>query len=196
MKSKSIAPLATLIAIGAMINFGPFTTAMAQPKPADAAWKTIVIDVACDANTMRMVGVDGDGLPVRGTTFIVDGKIYPANTIPLGDGFDIATPGDMGTWHCRGTFNFDWSEILAGKEPHVATIQQYHFGSPGDFLAPDSLRSEGMEGVHAAPHSSRVVYGGIGKFRGVIGEVKQETLGLNSTGLFNYRFTFKVRRGA
>jgi hypothetical protein len=197
MKSKLtyIRALAAVVAVGAIINSGSLTTANAQGRPADAAWTTIVIDVACDADTMRMVGAGVDG-PLRGTTFIVNGKIYPANTIPMGNGFDIDTPGDIGSWSCRGTFHFDRSEFLTGKQPHQATIQQYHFGAPGDFLAPDSLRSEGMEGVSSAPFTSRVVYGGTGEYRGVIGEVKQETLGRNSTGLFNFRFTFKVRRGA
>jgi hypothetical protein len=197
MKSirTKFAALAALVIVGALVSSGPVTTANAQGRPAEAAWHEIVIDVACDADTMRMVGVGADG-PLRGTTFIVNGNIYPGNTIPLGDGFDIDTPGDIGSWSCRGTFNFDRSEFAEGKEPHIASIQQYHFGAPGDLLAPDSLRSEGMEGVSIAPFSSRVVYGGTGQYRGVIGEVKQETLGRNSTGLFNFRFTFKVRRGA
>jgi hypothetical protein len=192
MKSKSIATLATLVAVGAMTNFGPFTTAMAEPQPAEAAWKTIVIDVACDGNSTRMVGLDANGAPARGTTFIFDGKVYPGNSIPMVDDFDYATPGDIGAWHCRGTFNFDWSEILAGKKPHVATLQSFYFGASGDLLAPDSLRCEGMEGGV----TSLVVFGGTGKYRAVIGEAKMETIGSNNTGNPNFRFTFKVRRGA
>jgi len=34
---------------------------------------------------------------------------------------------------------------------------------------------------------------GTGVYRGMTGEVKEELLGVNSTGLFNLRFTFTVR---
>ena len=55
----------------------------------------------------------------------------------------------------------------------------------------DSLMREGPEfGVT----THRVVLGGTGHYRGMIGEVKQETLGSNSTGFGNFRFTFTIRR--
>ena len=193
MKSilRHIATVAALAVLGAAISSGSISTT-AQAAPAEAAWEEIVIDVACDGYSTRMVGLGEDGFPARGTTFIFDGKIYPGNSIPTGPVFDYATQGDIGTWHCRGTFHLDWSEILTGKVPHVATIQHFYFGAPGDMLAPDSLRCEGMEGGV----TSLVVFGGTGKYRAVIGEAKMESIGSNNTGNPNFRFTFKVRRGA
>jgi hypothetical protein len=60
----------------------------------------------------------------------------------------------------------------------------------------NALFTEGNEGnVGVTTH--RTVTGGTGHFRGVIGEVRQETIGVNRNGapdgLFDLRFTFKVK---
>jgi hypothetical protein len=155
------------------------------------SWKEIVIDVACDGTTFRLnTASPADTGPVRGSTFIVNGKIYPGGTIPAGNGFDINTPGLIGTWVCRGAFNFSLSELLAGSAPGQSTTQSYLFSPTGSMAVDDSLASVGEEG---GVTTHRVVSGGTGVYRGLIGEVKQETLGLNSSGFFNFRFTFTVR---
>ena len=51
--------------------------------------------------------------------------------------------------------------------------------------------SEGQDSFNTASH--RVVFCGTGLYRGVIGEVQQETLGMNSAGFVNFRFTFTIR---
>ena len=54
----------------------------------------------------------------------------------------------------------------------------------------EALFSEGPE-FGATTH--RVVLGGTGRYRGVIGEVQEEQLGVNTTGFVNYRYTFTIR---
>jgi hypothetical protein len=158
------------------------------------SWRQIVIDVACDASTLVLNTVHpSDTGPVRGTTFIVNGKIYPGGTIPAGNGFDISTPGLIGTWVCRGAFNFSISEIMAGSAPGQSTTQGYLFSPTGSLAVDDSLVSVGEEG---GVTTHRVVSGGTGAYRGMIGEVKQEILGVNSSGLYNFRFTFTIRSAA
>ena len=66
----------------------------------------------------------------------------------------------------------------------------YLFSPTGSLDGEDSLMSEGPE-FGATTH--RVVLGGTGRYRGVIGEVQEETLGFNSTGFANKRFTFTIR---
>jgi hypothetical protein len=156
-----------------------------------SGWKHMVIDVACDASTLVLNTVSPtDTGPVRGTFFIVNGKIYPGGTIPDGNGFDINTPGLIGTWVCSGAFNFSISEIMSGSAPGQSTTQSYLFSPTGSLAVDDSLASVGEEG---GVTTHRVVPGGTGIYRGLIGEVKQEILGVNSSGLFNFRFTFTVR---
>jgi hypothetical protein len=157
----------------------------------NGVWHTMTIDVACDASTfaLNQAGPTDAG-PVRGSSFIVNGRIYRGGTIPAGNGFDINTPGRIGTWVCHGHFNFSIAEIQAGSAPAQSSTQSYLFSPTGDMAVDDSLASIGEEG---GVTTHRVVAGGTGIYRGVIGEVKQEVLGVNSSGLFNFRFTFTVR---
>lgn len=167
-----------------------------------SSYKTVVVDVACDARTYAATGLENvaaegeepDLQEVRGSTFIVNGIILPGYTIPKGDGFDFdaAAKKSRGKWVCRGTYNFSLAEIFGEAEevPHVSTTQHYLFGKKEGLVQRTMMVSEGNEGG-ATTH--RAITGGTGKYRGVIGEVKQEFLGLNSTGFENFRFTFKVK---
>jgi hypothetical protein len=156
------------------------------------SWKTIVIDVAMDARTEGHIKVNGaDTLLKRGYTFIINGKMYPGGTIPAGDGLDIDTLTDsIGTWLTRGTFNVDLSQLESGAHPALSSTEYYLFSSTGVSDGEEALFSEGPE-FGATTH--RVVLGGTGRYRGVIGEVQEETLGHNSTGFANQRYTFTIR---
>jgi hypothetical protein len=59
----------------------------------------------------------------------------------------------------------------------------------------NALFTEGLEGsVGTTTH--RVAVGGTGTFQGMVGHERQETIGLNlnGKGLFDIRFTFKLKR--
>ncbi len=151
---------------------------------------TVVLDVACDARTFRL----GNGrlLPEakRGDSFIVEGKIYPGGTIPPGGTLEApgtfnpdTAAGSTGKWVCRGTFNYDFSEILAGAHPHVFATQ-YFMLNDGRVLVSDGPEGGGVQ--------LRSIIGGMGGYRGAAGEVTEAPFGVNSTGLFNFRFTFKI----
>jgi hypothetical protein len=64
--------------------------------------------------------------------------------------------------------------LIAGSAPGQSTTQSYLFSPTGSMAVDDSLASVGEEG---GVTTHRVVSGGTGVFRGLIGEVKQETLG-------------------
>jgi hypothetical protein len=156
------------------------------------AEKALVLDVACDARTFRLNkgGTILDAL--RGDGFIVQGKIYPGNTIPRGGTLETpgpfnpdTAPGAIGTWVCRGTFFYDIVEIMSqGKEPHLFSTQ-FHVLDDGRTLIHD--------GPEGGPQV-RAIIGGMGDFSGASGEVFEEPLGTNSTGLFNIRFTIKIEK--
>ena len=148
-----------------------------------------MIDVANDSRSA--VPPIGGPPPKRGDTLLVNGKIYPGGTIAAGDGLDIDTlTGSIGTLSTRGTFNVDLSQLLAGAHPALSATQYYLFSPTGVSDGEEALFSEGPE-FGATTH--RVVLGGTGRYRGVIGAVQQETLGMNSTGFLNFRFTFRIR---
>jgi hypothetical protein len=165
----------------------------AAPAALARSGQSLILEVACDGRTFRLVRKDPmatDQLPSRGDTFIVNGKIYPAGTIASGlSGPD--QPGSIGTWICRGWF---YVEDLATQTPHAATTQIY-FQDDGS-----SLTSDGLEGGIT---SVRAVSGGTGRWAGVSGSVIQEEVDTNDTLLDlgpvevpapNIRFTFSLRQ--
>ena len=185
---KTFSKITLAAAVLALLGVTALSTKSDDGRHSDARWKTIVIDVANDARTaIPPIGSN----PKRGDSFIIKSKIYPGGTIAAGDGLDIDTlTGSIGTLIARGTFNVDLSQILAGAHPVLFTTQYYLFSPTGELDGEEALMSEGPE-FGATTH--RVVLGGTGRYRGVIGEVQQETLGMNSTGFGNFRFTFTIR---
>lgn len=177
-----------------------FTVAVAlliTPMPAIAqdgnSGRTFRVDVAIDGSTLALNNNDpaDPANPVRGTTFTVTGKIFPGGTIPAGiTSFDPNQPGSIGTWVCSGVFVADASEIFSGKQI-IAFHTNQIFMFPDDHNA---LFTEGLEGsVGTTTH--RIVSGGTGTFQGLVGRERQETIGLNLSGkgLFDIRFTFKLK---
>jgi hypothetical protein len=155
--------------------------------------KTFNVDVAIVASTLALNNNDpaNPANPIRGTTFTVTGKIFPGGTIPAGiTSFDPNQPGSIGTWLCSGVFVADAADIFGGE-----AIIAFHTNQI--FLFTDdhnALFTEGLEGsVGTTTH--RVVVGGTGKFQGLVGQERQETIGLNLSGkgLFDIRFTFKLK---
>lgn len=167
------------------------TAAMAQDPDETKAFN---VDVAIDGSTLALNNNDpvNPANPVRGTTFTVTGKIFPGGTIPAGiTPFDPNQPGSIGTWVCTGVFVADVADIFSEKAKIAFHTNQI-------FLFTDdqnALFTEGLEGsVGTTTH--RVVVGGTGKYRDLVGQERQETIGLNlnGKGLFDIHFTFKLKR--
>ncbi len=170
---------------------------VAAPASAGDHRPVWVLDVSMDsASTWSSTRGDLDHLAEnrRGDTFLVRGSIYPGLTIPTGDNlFGPDEPGRVGTWMCRGVFNFDFDpEILGGAVPHVWTTQVFllprSFNPEGELESRTTLVTEGLEG--GIP-TRRAIQGGTGACAGARGDVIQEQLGFSSGGLFNHRFTFR-----
>src|SRR5690606_19463774 len=131
----------------ALVHGNPRAAAVGPGRPISQ-----VYDVAYDAGLTRtLYGVPGT--ISRGDTFIVTGRIYPGGTIPAGGVFNPDTPGSIGTWTCRGVYNFDAEEMEAGAEPMVFTTQVFQFDDG------TTIVTEGPEGM--ATHT-RAVTGGTG----------------------------------
>ena len=171
--------------------------AISASRSDDEGTQTFVVDVAIDAHTLKLNNdPTAAGIPRRGTTFIVNGKIYAGGTIPAGvTGFDPGTaPDSIGTWVCRGVFLADFADIFVNGSAALAFDTTQIFLMDSDRNA---LFTEGMEGnIGVTTH--RAVTGGTGRYHMVVGTLKQETIGVNRNGgpdgLFDLRFTFRVRR--
>ncbi len=155
------------------------------------------VDVAVDMRTFAAIPSTGNppGEPVgpnRGTTFIVNGKVFPGGDLPSGTASnDPNQEGSIGDWVCRGILTSDLASQLAGDEKiGFDTTQMLIFGSDKR-----AIWSEGLEGglgeVGVTTH--RIVLGGTGAFLGASGDVVQESLGTNATGAPNIRLTFRLR---
>jgi hypothetical protein len=158
------------------------------PLAAQDAKKTLVIDVAQDANTFAFNMVNPSAtINARGDTFIVNGTIYPGGTLPAGNANNSPNDsGGIGVWYCSGVLLADGNQLNAGVTPIVSTNQLYML--PNDQR---SLVSDGIE-PNVGFSNVRAVVGGTGKYRGARGSVVQQALGTNATGGFNLRFTFNL----
>lgn len=164
----------------------------------------VLFDVAYLGDTFRpdfaaAVSVNPDSPDLRGTTFNVDGDLYPAGTIAAGSGVDPDPAEAVGHWFCRGFFITHGNRPL----PQVLTMQEFLFqridiGDDATAMPPrDTLVTSGVEG--GVTRAVRAVVGGSGRYRLTRGEATQQTIGRNSTSLArlpeqapNFRFRFKL----
>jgi hypothetical protein len=155
------------------------------------------VDVAMDGATWRFDDGSNPFYPTftgelaRGKTFIVSGNIYKGSTLEEGGDFGGAsnpagpgTPEPIGTWVCRGTFNFDIGDIANGAAPHVTSTQFFYFND-GTLLVTD--------GPEGGAQTLRAVIGGAGKHASPSGESVETPLGVNDSNLFNVRFRFRLK---
>jgi len=174
----------------ALLHLGT-TTAKAERQDFDE----FTVDVAVDHETFAIVPSAGLVLhpkavgPNRGTSFIVDGKVFPGGTLQEGDGQgDPNMSGSIASWICKGFFTSD----LGTEDIGFNTTQMFKFD--GDT---DAIWTEGLEAGlgKAAVTTHRTILGGTGKYHGAQGEVIQRSLGTNVGGTPNIRVTFKIQRG-
>ncbi|MGH9138808.1 MAG: hypothetical protein ACRD0G_17495, partial [Acidimicrobiales bacterium] len=161
-----------------------------------------VYDVACLLNTFTPIVADGSTSPetnFRGTTFFVEGELYPGGSIPDGvTDFDPASVEAIGHWMCRGWFvNRSGIQGQADRhDPHVITQQEYLFNriTEDNPFPMDQLSSSGLEGDAAGRGARRSVVGGAGQWHGARGSVVQHVIGTNLTTGPNFRFEFDFSR--
>jgi hypothetical protein len=162
-------------------------------KAADDS-NTFSFDVACDCRT----GATLDG-GVRGSPFIIQGKIFPAGTLPSGSASNDPTQpvhgvASIGNWICRGQMQGTYPPAIASAYASTPFIlnTQYYLLNDGR-----ALTLEGYELPNGTAALS--VTGGIGGFFGASGDVQFPpgvTLGTNVTGCPNFRARFRLHRGA
>jgi len=179
-------PLLALMLIAIAMQIG-IVTAHADPKE-----MSFTVDVAVDHATFSIIPSTGLVLnpqapgPNRGTTFIVDGAVFPGGTLEKGTGLgDPAQPGAIGAWSCKGFFTSD----LATEDVGFNTTQMFQFGGDGDAIWTEGLEA-GLGKIGVITH--RTIIGGTGRFQGAEGEVVQEALGTNVGGTPNIRLTFTI----
>ena len=176
---------AVLVAISAWQS----GSAAVHADPKDVVF---TVDVAVDHETFAIIPSTGLVLhpealgPNRGTTFIVDGTVFPEGTLQKGAGQgDPKQPGAVGVWSCKGFF----TSKLGTDDVGFDTTQMFRFDPDGDFIWTEGLEA-GLGKIGVITH--RTILGGTGRFHGAKGDVVQEALGTNVGGTPNIRLTFRL----
>ncbi len=183
----------------------PVVTAV--PAAADND-RTKTWDVAMLGNTHRLIpGPNVDNFDLSGSTFYVEGILYPGGTIPDGvTDWDPAAHQDqaIGLWVDSGCF----ISSPARPQPHRYSTQTHIFGliTPDNLFPVDQISSTGTESSRTQDFkpSTRSITGGAGRYRGATGQITQYGHGMNVTfvNIFgsmtpapNFRFIFSFGAG-
>lgn len=178
----------TLFALGLAALAG--LAVFGLPGVVKAANENILsFDVACDCRT----GATLDG-GVRGSPFIIQGKIFPAGTLPSGTATNDPTQpvhgvASIGNWVCRGQNSFPFPPAIAPaySSTPFAFNTQYFILNDGRALT--------AEGYDVLPSGERLsVTGGIASFRGASGDIEEGPIGTNATGCPNFRATIHLKK--
>ena len=186
--SLGLAVLASLV--GVVPGFRPLAEFQVAAQAAtDDADDVLTFDVAADCRTFV-------GGPNRGDVVIVNGKIFPAETLPSGSGTNDPTQpvngvAPIGEWANRGQNSFPLPPAVASaySSTPAAFGTQYFILNDGRALT--------VEGYDVLPSGERLsVTGGIGGFRGAAGDVEEGPFGTNATGCPNFRAKFTFQPGS
>jgi hypothetical protein len=152
---------------------------------------TLTFDVACDCRTGSPAFFAGEP---RGEAFIINGKIFPAGTLPSGTANNDPTQpvngvSPIGNWCCRGQVAGAFPSDIAPaySSTPFAWNTQYFILTGGDALT--------VEGYTTPTGEDLSVTGGIRGFSGASGFVVEAPIGTNATGCPNFRARFRLRSG-
>lgn len=149
----------------------------------------LTFDIACDCRTF----VEG---PNRGDPFIVNGKIFPAGTLPSGNGTNDPTlpvngVAPIGDWTCRGQNSTPFPPAVAP----AYSVTPFAFNTQYFTLNGRALTVEGYALVDGSGEQLSIT-GGIGALSGAGGDLQEAPFGTNATGCPNFRATFNIRPGS
>jgi len=153
----------------------------------------VTFDVACDCRTFAPASP-----PDRSGVFIVNGKIFPAGTLPTGPASNDPTlpvngVNPIGNWICRGQAATPFPPAIASAYSSAPTVlnTQYYILNDGRALT--------LEGYDLASGAAALsVTGGIGGFSGAVGDIQfpGAPMGTNATGCPNFRAKFRIQPGS
>jgi hypothetical protein len=174
---------------GVVPGFRPLAELLASAQAAGD--DILTFDVACDCRT----GSPGFFAGVRGDVFLVNGKIFPAGTLPSGTATNDPTQAvngaaSIGNWMCRGQVTTPFPPAVASAYASVpfALNTQYFVLNDGRALT--------VEGYDTPTGELLSVTGGIGGFSGASGFVEEGPFGTNVTGCPNFRAKFRIQPGS
>lgn len=159
---------------------------------------TFVVEIKEHVDTNAQNNVDPaqpQTVFTRGDYFVIDGTIYPDRSIPAGhNGEPLPGALPLGKYVQRGVFTVkmdEFTKAVGGNrnvEPTVEFATEVLVFQDGSTLLVDGLWPNAYFSVE------RVVMGGTGRFRDVVGHVVEENIGEDIDGVCNLRMTFHIRK--
>ena len=151
---------------------------------------TFSFDVACDCRT----GATLDG-GVRASPFMIQGKIFPAGTLPAGTASNDPTQpvhgvASIGDWICRGQVQGTYPPAI------VSAYASTPFALNTQYFILNDGRGLTAEGYDLPSGGVLSVTGGVAGFSGASGDIQGTILGTNATGCPNFRSMFRIRPGS
>ena len=151
---------------------------------------SFTFDVACDCRT----GATLDG-EVRASPFMIQGKIFPAGTLPSGTASNDPTQpvrgiAPLGNWICRGQNQGTYPAAIApayNSTPFALNTQYFIFNDGRALTA---------EGYDVPGGGFLSLTGGIGVLSGASGDIQATEFGTNATGCPNFRAKIRVQPGS
>jgi hypothetical protein len=194
------------VAAGTLLTGTPATAAPVRLQD-EAKLRTEVYDVALIGPSLKVNGGPDIELgDLRGSTFFVEGPIYPGGTIPDEQSdWDPAQHTDLeiGRWFDMGSF----MSFPGRPNPHLYSTMTHVFGlvTAANNFPPDMITSVGTESsaTQDTNPSTRALTGGAGRYIGATGQVILHGNGSNVTMTDvlgrpgtapNLRFTFQFLR--
>jgi hypothetical protein len=172
-----------------------------QENAAGAEVRTFTVDVWQDASSNVQNDVDpaeGQTVFTRGDTFVVNGLLYPKETIPPLIADPDPNARSIGGYRLRGTVLISSDEFNRAVAGDASAPPLFAFATEV-FSLPDDQNQIVTEGVwpNARRSAYRVVVGGTGRFRNVVGEVYEQNIGESkASGFCNSRVTFRIRKAS
>jgi hypothetical protein len=165
-----------------------------SPEDQSEAPNVITVDLAVDCRTAA-------GELIRGGLFILNGKLFPAGTLPSGMASNDPTQpvngvAPIGEWLVRGHHAF----------PLPPAIAPAYSSSPGDFGTAYFILDQGRAAIFTETYAFlegfapslafTAVTGGTGRFAGAAGDAQGGPIGFNVTGCPNFRSNFNIVPGS
>ena len=181
MSGRSVAVFALIAALAVGTTAGavpPRDNSSGADRNRQVGW-----DVAIDCSTWRFNSGLTFAQAGRGDSFIANGRLFPYGSLPGGD-FTPDPSKSVGQWVQRGVMAATVAEIDSGARPAFFATW-YHLPADGSGIVADGPHPES---------GPMAVTGGMGRFSGVGGQLRDEIIGSNNTGCPNLRIRILLKR--
>ena len=180
-----------LISAGVILLFAALLTLQSgtQESVAQSRGVEYIFDVVPNNATLT-------SLPAKGTTFYLEGTLYPFRTVNMADcTFNATTARQVGTWRAWGTVADDGRIVL--NQSLVGSWGTIEMQGVSGILSAGGGVTPAIPGTVGPPFTGPTevvaVTGGVGAYRGIGGEARIRSYCSDPTAPFRYDRAFCIQ---